>query len=241
MLTGRGRVGVAERVRNRSRAVHRSRRDAGAPAALFVSDGCRTRPGAVLDPIVSLRQTIRLPPGATARLTFTTGYAETEADARRLIEKYHDRRPSRGRLALAGTHSQIELRHFGLTVDDTHLLPASRRPAALRRSAAARRRSRRARTGTASATVEVRHLRRPADRARCALRDDDEMPLVDELLQGARIPARARDCPSISSCSTSMPASYLQELQHAAADARQQPRAERGSTSPAACFCAAPI
>ena len=34
--------------------------------------------GPVLDPIVSLRQSVRLPPGATARFAFTTGYAESE-------------------------------------------------------------------------------------------------------------------------------------------------------------------
>ena len=38
---------------------------------------------------------------------------------RGLAEKYHDRRAVARALALAGTHSQIELRHFGLTVEDT--------------------------------------------------------------------------------------------------------------------------
>ena len=62
---------------------------------------------------------IRLAPGATARLTFTTGYAESEERALQLIEKYHDRRAVARAIALASTHSQIELRHLGLTVDDT--------------------------------------------------------------------------------------------------------------------------
>ena len=57
--------------------------------------------------------------GGTARLTFTTGFADTEAAARALIEKYHDRRAVARALALASTHSQIELRHLGLTDEDT--------------------------------------------------------------------------------------------------------------------------
>ena len=75
--------------------------------------------GAVLDPIVSLRHSVRLAPGATARVTFSTGYAESEDGARRLIEKYYDRRAVARAMALASTHSQIELRHLGLTVEDT--------------------------------------------------------------------------------------------------------------------------
>ena len=80
---------------------------------------CRTRPAPVLDPIVSLRQSIRLPPGGTARARLHDGFADNEADARRLIEKYHDRRAVARAIALASTHAQIELRHLGLTVDDT--------------------------------------------------------------------------------------------------------------------------
>jgi cyclic beta-1,2-glucan synthetase len=75
--------------------------------------------GAVLDPVVSLRTTVRLAPGATARLTFTTAYAESEYAARQLVEKYHDRRAIARAIALASTHSQIELRHLGLTNEDT--------------------------------------------------------------------------------------------------------------------------
>ena len=46
-------------------------------------------------------------------------YAESEEAALHLIEKYHDRRAVARALALASTHSQIELRHLDLTVEDT--------------------------------------------------------------------------------------------------------------------------
>ncbi len=118
VLSGRGRAGPATQYEtDRARFIGRGRTLAR-PLALFSADPLSGTTGPVLDPIVSLRQSIRLPPGGTARLAFTTGFAESERDALRLIDKYHDRRAVARALALAGTHSQIELRHFGLTADD---------------------------------------------------------------------------------------------------------------------------
>jgi cyclic beta-1,2-glucan synthetase len=114
-------------------------RGPGAPEAQFETDrakfigrgGTLARPlamreralsnttGPVLDPIVSLRRTVRLAPGATARLTFTTGYAENESAALALIHKYADRRAIARAIALAAAHVPIELRHFGLKMEDT--------------------------------------------------------------------------------------------------------------------------
>src|SRR5262249_18294590 len=118
VLRGRGRAGPPPQYEpDRARFIGRGRTLAR-PAALFSTAPLSNTTGPVLDPIVSLRQSIRLPPGGTARLAFTTGFAESEPDANRLIDKYHDRRAVARALALAGTHSQIELRHFGLTADD---------------------------------------------------------------------------------------------------------------------------
>jgi cyclic beta-1,2-glucan synthetase len=90
------------------------------PAALTATTPLSNTIGPVLDPIVSLRTSIRLAPGATARITFTTAYADSDDGARHLIEKYHDRRAVARAVALASMHSQIELRHLGLTIEDTH-------------------------------------------------------------------------------------------------------------------------
>ena len=114
-------------------------RGPGAPPAQFETDRARfvgrggtlARPlamrertlsnttGPVLDPIVSLRRIVRLAPGATARLTFTTGYADSEAAAMALLGKYADRRAIARAIALAAAHVPIELRHLGLTMEDT--------------------------------------------------------------------------------------------------------------------------
>ena len=121
VLSGRGRVGTpTQDETDRARFIGRGR-TLERPAALLRGGSLSNTTGPVLDPIVSLRQSIRLPPGATARVAFTTAYAESEADANRLIEKYHDRRAVARALALASTHSQIELRHLNLTVEDTNL------------------------------------------------------------------------------------------------------------------------
>src|SRR5688572_901996 len=119
VLSGRGRLGEAtEHETDRARFVGRGG-SVERPRALFTDERLSNTTGAVLDPIVSLRQSLRIPPGGTARLAFTTGFADSEEEARRLIDKYHDRRAVARALALASTHSQIELRHLGLSVEDT--------------------------------------------------------------------------------------------------------------------------
>jgi len=119
VLSGRGRIGAAtEYETDRARFIGRGRSLAN-PVALSGGGPLSNTTGAVLDPIVSLRQSIRLPPGGTARLSFTTAFADSETGARHLIEKYYDRRAVARAIALASTHAQIELRHLGLTVEDT--------------------------------------------------------------------------------------------------------------------------
>jgi cyclic beta-1,2-glucan synthetase len=119
VLSGRGRLGDAtEYETDRARFLGRGRAP-DRPRALSTSEPLSNTVGPVLDPIVSLRQSVRVPPAGTARLAFTTGFADNEAGARQLIEKYHDRRAVARALALASTHSQIELRHLGLSPEET--------------------------------------------------------------------------------------------------------------------------
>ncbi|CAN5718202.1 glucoamylase family protein [soil metagenome] len=119
VLSGRGRGGPAPQFEtDRARFLGRGG-TIDRPLAITTGSPLSNTTGAVLDPIVSLRTPLRLAAGATARLTFTTGYAESEEAARQLIEKYQDRRAVARAIALASTHSQIELRHLGLTGEDT--------------------------------------------------------------------------------------------------------------------------
>ena len=120
VLSGRGRMSVATQCRtDRARFIGRGG-TLERPAALSGRAALSDTSGPVLDPIVSLRQSVRLPPGATVRFAFTTAYAESEEATLRLVRGvHHDRRAVARALALASTHSQIELRHLNLTVEDT--------------------------------------------------------------------------------------------------------------------------
>jgi cyclic beta-1,2-glucan synthetase len=77
--------------------------------------------GIVLDPIVSLRQRIRLPPGGTVRLSFATGIASDRVTAEALALKYHQPSATARAFALATTRTHSGLRYLGITGDDAVL------------------------------------------------------------------------------------------------------------------------
>ncbi len=78
--------------------------------------GCST--GAVLDPSCSLHRTVKVGPGESARLVFTTGVAKDRDAAVRLVEKYHDPWGAQRALDLAWTATQLELRDLGITPEE---------------------------------------------------------------------------------------------------------------------------
>ena len=61
------------------------------PVSIVDGTPLRKTVGSVLDPIVSLRRTVRIPPGATARIVFSTMVASTREQALDLADK-HPRR-----------------------------------------------------------------------------------------------------------------------------------------------------
>ncbi|HYM21661.1 MAG TPA: glucoamylase family protein, partial [Vicinamibacterales bacterium] len=77
--------------------------------------------GVVLDPIVSLRQRIRLAPGGTTRLCFATGMAADRETAEALARKYHNPNATGRTFALAVTHAESGLRHLGVPADEAVL------------------------------------------------------------------------------------------------------------------------
>ena len=77
--------------------------------------------GFVLDPVVSLRQRIRLAPGGFMRLSFATGMASTRETALALAQRYHEPSAAARTFALAYAHAQISLRHLGISSEQALL------------------------------------------------------------------------------------------------------------------------
>jgi cyclic beta-1,2-glucan synthetase len=77
--------------------------------------------GAVLDPVFSLRHKVRLDPGTTARITFSTLVAPSREAAESLAEKYSDPAAFERAAAMAWTQAQVQLRHLGILSDEANL------------------------------------------------------------------------------------------------------------------------
>ncbi len=77
--------------------------------------------GAVLDPVVAIRNTIIIEPDETVRVNIVTGVAATRDGALALVEKYSDRHSADRVLELSWTHSQVLLRRLNATEADTQL------------------------------------------------------------------------------------------------------------------------
>ncbi len=77
--------------------------------------------GYVLDPMVSLRQRIRLAPGGFMRLSFATGMAASRETALALAQRYHEPSAAARTFALAFAHAQSGLRHLGISSEQALL------------------------------------------------------------------------------------------------------------------------
>ena len=77
--------------------------------------------GAVLDPILSLRRTVRIPPGGAVHLIFSTVVAGTREEALNLADKYRDARIMERTRTLAWTQAQVQLRHLGISAEEAQL------------------------------------------------------------------------------------------------------------------------
>ena len=77
--------------------------------------------GSVLDPAMSLRRTVRIAPGTTARIVFSTIVAAAREQALDLADKYRDASTFERTLTLAWTQAQVQLHHLGIGPDEAHL------------------------------------------------------------------------------------------------------------------------
>jgi cyclic beta-1,2-glucan synthetase len=77
--------------------------------------------GVLLDPIVSLRQRVRLAPGGVARLSFATGMASSRETALALAQRYRDPTATARTFALAFAHARSRLHHLGISGEEALL------------------------------------------------------------------------------------------------------------------------
>src|SRR5204862_3436447 len=74
--------------------------------------------GSVLDPIFSLRRRVRLAPGASARVVFSTLVAPSREQALALAEKYRDPGTYERAATMAWTRAQVQVPHLGIERDE---------------------------------------------------------------------------------------------------------------------------
>lgn len=113
-------VGALQYETDRARFLGRGHQ---ARTAVSMSDG---RPlsntvGSVLDPVMSLRCAVRVPPGGTVRVVFSTIVGPTREHVLELANKYSDPRVFERALPLAWTQAQVQLHHLGIGADEAQL------------------------------------------------------------------------------------------------------------------------
>ncbi len=77
--------------------------------------------GSVLDPVMSLRRTVRVPPGGTVRVVFSTIIGSARDHVLELADKYSDPRVFERALSLAWTQARVQLHHLGIENDEAQL------------------------------------------------------------------------------------------------------------------------
>ncbi len=96
-------------------------RNVRAPAVIAEGRPLSNSVGSVLDPIVSLRRRVRIRPGKTVRVAFSTLVAASRAQVLDLADKYHDVTTFERASTLAWTQAQVQLHHLGVAPDEAQL------------------------------------------------------------------------------------------------------------------------
>ncbi|MEA2603224.1 MAG: cyclic beta,2-glucan synthetase [Acidobacteriota bacterium] len=93
----------------------------GNPMSVIDGMALSNTAGAVLDPIFSLRRRVRLAPGTTVRVTFTTLVAPSREAALTLADRYRDPAAFERAAAMAWTQAQVQLRHLDILPEEASL------------------------------------------------------------------------------------------------------------------------
>ncbi|MEP6473914.1 MAG: glucoamylase family protein [Gemmatimonadota bacterium] len=98
-------------------------RGSGTGAPIVETDGraLSETTGPVLDPIVSLRRRVRIHPGKTVRLVFSTLICSSREDILDLADKYNDVTTFERAATMAWTQAMVQLHHLGIGPDEAQL------------------------------------------------------------------------------------------------------------------------
>ena len=102
---------------DRARFLGRGRSTAD-PAALDPGATLSGTLGPVLDPIVSLRRVVEIPPKGKVVVTFALGMADSRDEALRLADRYDHPEAARRAFELATIYGLVELQHLGMSGED---------------------------------------------------------------------------------------------------------------------------
>jgi cyclic beta-1,2-glucan synthetase len=113
-------VGELEYETDRARFLGRGRgvRDA---VAMTQTGPLSNTVGSVLDPMLSLRRVVRVPPGGTVRVVFSTLVAAERDSVLELVGKYGDAGIFERTRARAWTQAQVQLHHLGIRPDEANV------------------------------------------------------------------------------------------------------------------------
>jgi cyclic beta-1,2-glucan synthetase len=113
-------VGDLQFETDRSRFIGRGH-DVRSPVSILDGRPLSSTVGSVLDPVISMRRTVKIPSGTTARVVFATIVASTREQVIELADKYRGPTTVDRTLALAWTQAQVQLHHMGIDVNEAHL------------------------------------------------------------------------------------------------------------------------
>jgi cyclic beta-1,2-glucan synthetase len=113
-------VGNLQYETDRARFIGRGH-DLRSPVSVTGGDPLSNTVGSVLDPSMSLRRTVHIPPGTTARIVFATIVASTRQDVLDLADKYRNPGAFERTLTLAWTQAQVQLHHLSIGAEEAHL------------------------------------------------------------------------------------------------------------------------
>jgi cyclic beta-1,2-glucan synthetase len=91
------------------------------PAAMRTTSPLSNTVGPVLDPIISLRRTVVVPPHESVAINLVLGMTESRETALAQVEKYQSPRMAERAFDLAWTHSQVTLRQLDATESEAQL------------------------------------------------------------------------------------------------------------------------